>query len=145
MTLAAADLTVLPVLARLPGTVDLFAFSASIGMAHRIHFDADYSRDVEGHPALVVQGPLQAAYIVQMVQRWASGLGATASLVAFRYRHRRPVYVDQELLMGGEVVSFDEATQRALVSVWVRVAGNDAPATTGDATFTLRAPGREQR
>jgi 3-methylfumaryl-CoA hydratase len=38
----------------------LFRFSALTYNAHRVHYDRDYARDVEGHPGLLTQGPLQA-------------------------------------------------------------------------------------
>jgi 3-methylfumaryl-CoA hydratase len=38
----------------------LFRFSALTYNAHRIHYDRDYARDVEGYPGLLVHGPLQA-------------------------------------------------------------------------------------
>ncbi len=38
----------------------LFRFSALTYNAHRIHYDRDYARDVEGYPGLFTHGPLQA-------------------------------------------------------------------------------------
>ena len=38
----------------------LFRFSALTYNAHRIHYDRDYCRDVEGYPGLLTHGPLQA-------------------------------------------------------------------------------------
>ncbi|MEL6914710.1 MAG: MaoC family dehydratase N-terminal domain-containing protein [Pseudomonadota bacterium] len=38
----------------------LFRFSAVTFNAHRIHYDADYTRAVERYPGLVIHGPLQA-------------------------------------------------------------------------------------
>jgi 3-methylfumaryl-CoA hydratase len=38
----------------------LFCFSALTYNAHRIHYDRDYARDVEGYPGLLTHGPLQA-------------------------------------------------------------------------------------
>jgi len=33
---------------------------------HRIHYDRDYARKVEGYEGLVVHGPLQAALLAEM-------------------------------------------------------------------------------
>lgn len=44
-----------------PDPVLLFRYSALIFYGHRIHYDIDYTRDVEGYPGLVVHGPLMAA------------------------------------------------------------------------------------
>ncbi|MFY0691727.1 MAG: MaoC family dehydratase N-terminal domain-containing protein [Paracoccaceae bacterium] len=46
-----------------PDPVLLFRYSALIFYSHRIHYDADYTRDVEGYPGLVVHGPLIAALL----------------------------------------------------------------------------------
>ena len=45
------------------GTPLLFRYSALTFNAHRIHYDRPYATGVEGYPALVVQGPLQAALL----------------------------------------------------------------------------------
>ncbi len=54
----------------LPDPVLLFRYSALTGNGHRIHYDMDYVREVEGYPGLIVHGPLQAT--------WLAGLLATA-------------------------------------------------------------------
>ena len=41
-------------------------FSAATWLTHRIHFDRDYAR-TEGHPELVVHGPLQGAYLAGLL------------------------------------------------------------------------------
>jgi len=68
-------------------SVTLFRYSALTGNSHRIHFDADYARDVEHHLGLVVHGPLQAT--------WLAGLaaGTGAPLATFTFRARRPAYL----------------------------------------------------
>ena len=52
----------------------LFRFSALTFNAHRIHYDRDYARDVEGYPGLVVHGPLIATRLVDHAQRELPGL-----------------------------------------------------------------------
>ena len=42
----------------------LLPFSALTFNRHRIHYDRDYARDVEGYPGLVVHGPLMATLLV---------------------------------------------------------------------------------
>ena len=68
-----------------PGPVLLFRYSALTGNSHRIHYDADYVRDVEGYPGLVVHGPLQATWLAAL----AAELGP---LGWFSYRGRRPAF-----------------------------------------------------
>ena len=36
---------------------------------HKIHYDRDWTTQVEGHPDLVVHGPLNATLLVQMADR----------------------------------------------------------------------------
>jgi 3-methylfumaryl-CoA hydratase len=47
----------------------LFRFSALTYNGHRIHYDRDYARDVEGYPGLVVHGPLQALLMAELIRR----------------------------------------------------------------------------
>lgn len=42
----------------------LFRYSALTFNGHRIHYDADYCREVEGYPGLVVHGPLIATLML---------------------------------------------------------------------------------
>ena len=42
-----------------PTNVSLFLYNAAIWNAHRIHYDEIYTKEVEKHPAVVVDGPLQ--------------------------------------------------------------------------------------
>lgn len=71
-----------------PDPVLLFRFSALIFYGHRIHYDADYARDVEGYPGLVVHGPLTAALL--------AGLGADqrpdARLTSYEIRAMSPLF-----------------------------------------------------
>lgn len=64
-----------PVIADATSTVSLgidpvllFRFSALTYNAHRIHYDRDYARS-EGHPDLVVHGPLQAILMAEALRR----------------------------------------------------------------------------
>lgn len=58
----------------------LFRFSALTYNAHRIHYDRDYARDVEGYPGLVTHGPLQALAMAESVRR----TGALATAIDYR-------------------------------------------------------------
>lgn len=52
-----------------PDPVLLFRYSALTFNAHRIHYDRDYARDVEGYAGLVVHGPLIATLLVDFARR----------------------------------------------------------------------------
>ena len=47
----------------------LFRFSALTYNAHRIHYDRDYCRGVEGYPGLLTHGPLQALAMAEAAAR----------------------------------------------------------------------------
>ena len=47
-----------------PDPVQLFRYSALTFNGHRIHYDRDYCRTVEGYPGLVVHGPYSATLLV---------------------------------------------------------------------------------
>jgi len=69
-----------------PDSTQLFRYSALSFNGHRIHYDADYCRDVEGYAGLVVHGPLSATMLADLAQRH---LGRP--LAHFAYRGVRPV------------------------------------------------------
>ena len=49
-------------------TVELFRYSALTHNGHRIHYDRDYARDVEGYAGIVVHGPLLAQHLMLMAE-----------------------------------------------------------------------------
>lgn len=51
----------------------LFRFSALTYNGHRIHYDRDYARDVEGYPGLLVHGPLQALAMAEAARARGGG------------------------------------------------------------------------
>jgi 3-methylfumaryl-CoA hydratase len=72
----------------------LFRFSALTYNAHRIHYDRDYCRDVEGYPGLLTHGPLQALAMAEA----ARAAGRTGD-VSFSYRLVAPLFDDQGLFV----------------------------------------------
>ncbi|MEX0276261.1 MAG: MaoC family dehydratase N-terminal domain-containing protein [Ruegeria sp.] len=81
----------------------LFRYSALTFNGHRIHYDLDYARDVEGYAGLVVHGPLLA----QMLMLYASEL--LGPLATFSFRASSPLF------------DFETATLcRNGSSLWVR-------------------------
>ncbi|MGH3632490.1 MAG: hypothetical protein ACRDRL_34275, partial [Sciscionella sp.] len=74
----------------------LFRFSGLTANPHRIHYDADYCRQVEGYPGLVVHGPLLALLMAEPARR------AGRAVESMSYRLRRPMFVGEPLLVTGE-------------------------------------------
>lgn len=75
-----------------PDTRLLFRFSALTYNAHRIHYDRDYARDVEGYPDLVVHGPLIAFMLMNSARE---ALGREPA--AFSIRLMRPAFVGRPI------------------------------------------------
>jgi 3-methylfumaryl-CoA hydratase len=82
----------------------LFRYSALTFNTHRIHYDADYVRDIEGYRGLVVHGPLMASLLLQFAAR---RLGENA-LSCFAFRGISPAIAGEELVLalrgGGDAI-----------------------------------------
>ncbi|RYG91178.1 acyl dehydratase [Loktanella sp. IMCC34160] len=81
----------------------LFRYSALTFNGHRIHYDVDYARAVEGYTGLVVHGPLLAQMLMHLAEAQLGGL------TEFTYRATSP-------LIAGEVAAFCWADG----ALWVR-------------------------
>lgn len=75
-----------------PDDLMLFQYSALGFNTHRIHFDRDYARRIEGHPDLVVNGGLATLLATEFLR---VGLGKT--LKSLSARHTAPLYVNRPL------------------------------------------------
>jgi 3-methylfumaryl-CoA hydratase len=73
----------------------LFRFSALTYNAHRIHYDLDYTRNVEGYPGLVTHGPLQAMVMAEAAR--ARGVATEPGLTC-EYRLVAPLFEHQGLV-----------------------------------------------
>lgn len=87
-------------------TTLLFRYSAATCNGHRIHYDLDYARKVEGYSGLVVHGPLLAQVLML---RAADVLG---SVGAFSFRGHSPV-------MHFETVNLCHAPNGDALDLWV--------------------------
>lgn len=124
-----------PRLEHRPDEIDLFMFSAAAWLLHRVHYDADFTTGHDGHPGLLVHGPLQGAWMMQAVQAW---LGARARPRSITYRHFAPAYAGDSLECGGMVTAVGEGFFDA--DLWVRKADGTIT-TSGSASFNLPRPG----
>jgi 3-methylfumaryl-CoA hydratase len=77
-----------------PMSVTLFRYSALTFNGHRIHYDADYAREVEGYPGVVVHGPL----IATMLAGYAEEIGGQR-LRSFDYRALAPMFLGSTLVL----------------------------------------------
>lgn len=83
----------------------LFRYSALTFNGHRIHYDVDYCRDVEGYANLVVHGPLQATLLAGLAAR----LGSTP-VRTFRYRGLQPNLLGTPLTLQAAAGEHDRLT-----------------------------------
>jgi len=74
-----------------PSAVLLYRYSALTFNGHRIHYDIDYCRDVEGYPGLVFHGPLSATLMLNLL----SGSLPARSIRQFSFRAISPLYADR--------------------------------------------------
>ena len=71
-----------------PTPVLLYRYSALTFNGHRIHYDRDYCREVEGYPGLVVHGPLIATLMVELLHCERPA----ARLRSFAFKAVRPLF-----------------------------------------------------
>lgn len=80
-----------------PSAPYLFRYSALTFNGHRIHYDKDYTRDVEGYPGLIVHGPLQATLLCQYAADLAGRSPAT-----FRFRSLSAIFDTGDFTLNSE-------------------------------------------
>ena len=106
------------------GEAVLFRYSALIFNAHRIHYDIDYCRDVEGYPGLIVHGPLQTTLLLDLCRRHDP-----RPVRRLEYRAMHPVFHQELFTVNGQ-----PAADSNTVELWTANAAGDY-ATRGTATF----------
>lgn len=102
----------LPTMVKRAGRAQLFLYSAATWNPHRIHYDVDYAR-VEGHPDVIVHGPLQGAWLTQYVTDW---IGPHGRLLHAGWQNRASALPDQDLVFRGRVTAIDGS--RISLDVW---------------------------
>ena len=118
-----------------PSNVSLFLYNAAIWNGHRIHYDETYTKGVEKHPAIVVDGPLQGDWLTQAVLNW---MGDDGALIEFEYSNRRASYLGDKLVSGGKVEGVNPDTREVEFSLFVRIEGGEVT-TPGRAIVRLNA------
>ena len=75
----------------------LFRYSALTFNGHRIHYDVDYARDVEGYDNLVIHGPLIATLLLDAAARNGH------DVAGFSYRAKSPLLLPGAFTVNGSV------------------------------------------
>ena len=95
---------VLPPLVKNASRAQLFLFSAATNNPHRIHYDRAYAK-LEGHEDILVHGPLQGAWLHQLVQSWA---GPRGRVLALAFQNRGRAFPERDLTFRGRVTAIDD-------------------------------------
>lgn len=93
----------LPPMVKNASRAQLFLFSAATNNPHRIHYDREYAA-VEGHPDVLVHGPLQGAWLSQYLTDWAGPLGR---LLGMSWQNRARAFPEHDLTFRGKVTAIE--------------------------------------
>lgn len=94
-----------------PDAVTLFRFSALTYNGHRIHYDRDYVREVEGYQDLIVHGPLIALALLNL----------RPSPASFSFRAKSPFFVNDEITLVDSGSSLDAFHADGRIGLSVRI------------------------
>jgi len=105
----------------------MFRYSAATFNGHRIHYDRDYAREVEGYPGLVVHGPLIATLLLEFLQ---AQVAPGRRVERFEFRALKPTFDIAPFALHASPPAADGS-----VSLWstnnVGAVGMQAAATVG--------------
>ena len=107
----------LPERSHTPTNVSLFLYNAAIWNAHRIHYDEPYSINVEGHPGVVIDGPLQGDWLSQVAMNWAAGAG---ELIELEYSNRKASHLGDTVISGGTITGIDKGAKTVELELFVK-------------------------
>ena len=97
--------------------VSLFLYNAAIWNPHRIHYDEPYTTNVENHPGVVIDGPLQGDWLNQVVVNW---IGDSATRTSFNYSNRRASYLGETLTSGGAITAIDAESGNVDLEIFIK-------------------------
>lgn len=123
----------MPAMVKNASRAQLFLFSAATHNPHRIHYDREYAA-VEGHPDVLVHGPLQGAWLSQYVTGWAGPLGRILHL---SWQNRARAFPERDLTFRGRITAI--TGDRVDLDVWEE---DDTGATLMPGKAAVRLPRR---
>jgi hydroxyacyl-ACP dehydratase HTD2-like protein with hotdog domain len=124
----------IPALTVTADETQLFFFSAATYNGHRIHYDKDWARGVEGYDNVLVHGPLQAALLARAIGDWIGGRGR---LVSFSVQNRATALPGEPLTFGGVVTGKRLTDGAGLVDLEITGRRDDTVLMPGTATVEL--------
>ena len=96
-----------------PSAVLLFRYSALTFNGHRIHYDRDYCREVEGYPGLVFHGPLTATLLAELALSHMPG----RAIERFSFRAVAPLFDEAPFTLCGR------PAEDGAVELWAETPG----------------------
>jgi acyl dehydratase len=130
----------IPVLAVTVDETQMFFFSAATYNGHRIHYDKEWARAVEGYDDVLVHGPLQAALLARAIGDWIGGRGR---LVSFSVQNRAVAHPGEALTFGGEITG-KRLTDEGAGLVDLDISGRRDDTVLMPGTATVELPRRER-
>jgi hydroxyacyl-ACP dehydratase HTD2-like protein with hotdog domain len=123
----------LPPMVKNASRAQLFLYSAASSNPHRIHYDREYAA-VEGHPDVLVHGPLQGAWLSQFVTEW---MGARGRLLGLSWQNRARALPERDLTFKGRVTAMHDGVVE--LELWEE---DDTGAVLMPGAATVRLPRR---
>ncbi|MCP5025028.1 MAG: acyl dehydratase [Actinomycetia bacterium] len=108
----------LPVMAKNASRAQLFLYSAASFNPHRIHYDREYAA-FEGHPDILVHGPLQGSWLTQFLTDW---IGPKGRLRNVTWQNRASAFPEQDLEFRGRITGVDAGSGEVELEVWEQTA-----------------------
>jgi 3-methylfumaryl-CoA hydratase len=106
-----------------PDTTLLFRYSALTFNGHRIHYDQDHCRQVEGYENLVIHGPLNATLLAGLAQDVLQGLTKTSGdhndHGPAQRQLRHFVYRGLQAATLGTTLHYNANAEKDRLSLWV--------------------------
>jgi hydroxyacyl-ACP dehydratase HTD2-like protein with hotdog domain len=111
-----------------PTREQLFRYSAMTWNPHRIHYDPEYAKEVEGHPDVLVQAQLHGAVMQELVMDW---LNTEGELVELGWRNVGRATPNRTLHVGGKVTAVNVDEGIVELDVWTETDDGRAAEGTG--------------
>lgn len=122
----------LPVLEKKPTRPQLFRYSAMTWNPHRIHYDPEYAREIEGHPDVLVPAQMQGAAIQELLMGY---FGPDGRLTELSWQNVGRATPEDTISIGAKVTEIDAANREITFDVWTET--GDHSIAEGEASVHL--------
>ena len=90
--------------------IDLFKYSSLTNNSHRIHYDLQYAREVEGHKGLLVHGPLIATTVLNEINNLIK-----KKITSFNFSIITPILVNEKFTL--KIYRFKELNKNFYIKI----------------------------